>query len=395
MGKFTRVLSHSDFSLVEGGPLHHLWWRTHLTGPHCILRRIIALTLLMWMPLLLLSIWEGHAWVGSVELPFLYDVEMHLRLLVAMPILIVAEPLVHHQMNPLVDQFLARKLIPGNERKKFDAAIASATRLRNSVTAEVLLLLFVYAIGIAVVWRAQVNLGVSSWHSYVVNEALYRSWSGWWLGFVSLPLFQFLLLRWYFRFFIWARFLWQVSRIELHVIPTHPDRCGGLGFLSLGCIVFSPLLFAQGVLLAGMMSNRIFYGGAQLFEFKWELASVVGLNVIVILGPMLVFSPRLAEVRRVGLREYGVLAQQYVHEFDRKWLRGGAGPDEPLLATGDLQSLADLGTSYEGISDMKLAPFSPYTVLQLALAIVVPVLPLLLTMFPLAQLLEGALKIIF
>ena len=46
---------------------------------------------------------------------------------------------------------------------------------------------------------------------------------------VSVPLFQFILLRWYFRIFIWARFLWQVSRIDLAYAPAHPDRLGGSG----------------------------------------------------------------------------------------------------------------------------------------------------------------------
>ena len=81
---------------------------------------------------------------------------------------------------------------------------------------------------------------------------------------------QFLLLRWYFRLFIWARFLWQVSRIELKLMPLHPDRCGGLGFLASVSYAFSPLLLAQGVLLAGMMANRIFYMGAKLPNSNWS-----------------------------------------------------------------------------------------------------------------------------
>ena len=63
---------------------------------------------------------------------------------------------------------------------------------------------------------------------------------------MSLPLFQFLLVRWYFRLFIWGRFLWQVSRIQLALIPSHPDRCAGLGFLSTIHETFAPVLIAQG-----------------------------------------------------------------------------------------------------------------------------------------------------
>src|SRR5450755_4581872 len=82
-----------DFSLVLGGPLFQLWRRTRLSGSHLELlrRRVIVMVLLTWMPLLLLSVVEGHAWSGSLALPFIVDVEQHLRLLVALPLLIVAE----------------------------------------------------------------------------------------------------------------------------------------------------------------------------------------------------------------------------------------------------------------------------------------------------------------
>ena len=195
-----------------------------------------------------------------------------------------------------------------------------------------------------------------------------RRLAGWWLGFVSLPLFQFLLLRWYFRLFIWARFLWQVSRIDLRFVPTHPDRAGGLGFLGAVAYAFAPVLLAQGAMLAGMMANKIFYAGATLPEFKVELIGLVALLVFAILGPMLVFSPKLEAAKRAGLREYGTLAQRYVREFDGKWLRGGAPADEPLVGSADIQSLADLGNSFEVVKGMRWVPFTGQTVLQLAVS---------------------------
>jgi hypothetical protein len=252
-----------DFSLVLGGPLYQLWRRTRLVGDtlQLLRRRVIVLALLAWAPLLLLSVAEGNAWGGSVKLPFLHDVEMHVRLLLALPLLILAELVVHQRMRPVVGQFAARGLIPDAARAQFDAAIASAMRLRNSIPAEVLLIAFVYVVGVGFIWRTQVALDVASWYGVPADGKLQPSLAGWWLGFVSLPMFQFLLLRWYFRLFIWARFLWQVSRIELSFMPTHPDRCGGVGFLSSVSNAFSPVLLAQGALLAGMMANRIFYAG--------------------------------------------------------------------------------------------------------------------------------------
>jgi hypothetical protein len=154
-------------------------------------------------------------------------------------------------------------------------------------------------------------------------------------------------------------------------------------------------LAAQGALLAGVMANRIFYAGAKLPDFKMELIGLVTVMVFAILGPMLVFGPKLAAAKRAGLREYGTLAQRYVREFDQKWLRGGAPMDEPLVGSGDIQSLADLGNSFEVVQGMRLVPFTWQTVLQLAVVTLLPVAPLLLTMFSPEQLLGQALKMLF
>jgi hypothetical protein len=386
-----------DFSLVLGGPLYQLWRRTRLAGDalQLLRRRVIVMTLLAWAPLLLLSVAEGHAWGDSVTLPFLDDVEMHVRLLLALPLLILAELVVHRRMRPVVGQFMARGLIPDAARATFDAAIAAVMRLRNSITVEVLLIAFVYVVGVGFIWRTQVALDVTSWYGAPIDGKLQPSLAGWWLGCVSLPLFQFLLLRWYFRLFIWARFLWQVSRIELKIVPTHPDRCGGMGFLSSVANAFSPVLLAQGALLAGMMANRIIYADAKLPDFKLELIVVVAVMVFAILGPLLVFGPKLSAARRAGLREYGTLAQRYAREFDHKWLRGGAPADEPLIGSADIQSLADLGNSFAVVKEMRSVPFTMRTVVQLAVVTLMPVGPLLLTMIPLEELLLRLLKIVF
>jgi len=386
-----------DFSLILGGPLYQLWRRTSLAGDALQLlhRRILWMVLLSWPPLLLLSVVEGRAWTGSVQLPFLHDVELHVRMLVALPLLIVAELVVHARMRLMVGQFLERGLIPDAARARFDEIIAAAMRLRNSVMAEVLMIAFVYIVGVALTWRALAGLGLTSWYGVPDGVMTRPSLAGWWMLCVSLPLFQFLLLRWFFRLFFWARFLWQVSRLELSLMPMHPDRCGGLGFLAQIPYAFVPLLVALGAVVAGWIASRIFSAGASLPDFKLELAGIVVLMLVGVLAPLLVFAPNLAAAKRAGLREYGTLAQRYAREFDRKWLRAGAPADEPLIGSADIQSLADLGNSFEVVKGMRLVPFNLQTVLQLAVATMLPVAPLLLTMFSLEEVLVRLAQIVF
>jgi len=391
------VPAGEDFSLVLGGPLFQLWLGTRLTGGHLELlrRRIIVMVLLTWMPLFLLSAIEGHAWRGSVPLPFVLDVEQQLRLLLALPLLIFAELAVHRRIRLVVRQFLSLGLIPEGARAQFDSAVNSAMRLRNSRTAELLLITFVYGVGVAYFWRNYVALDVVSWYGVMVAGRLHPSLAGWWLGCVSLPILQFLLLRWYFRLFIWARFLWQVSNIKLRMLPTHPDRCGGLGFLNLAQLAFSPLLLAQGVLLAGLIANRIVYAGGKLPDFLLDIVAIVAFTVFVVLAPLAVFGRQLSEIAITGVREYGALAQNYVREFDQKWLRGAASSKEPLLGSADLQSLADLANSYGVVEQMRWVPFTIPDVLRLGAIALLPILPLTLTMFSVQELLERFLKMIF
>lgn len=124
-----------DFSLVLGGPLYQLMRRTHLSGDvlELVTRRILFLSLVAWLPLLVLSAVEGHGWGTSVKVPFLMDIDVHARFLLALPLLIVAELVVHQRMRLVVGAFVKRGLVPDTAREQFDAAIAAATRLRNSV----------------------------------------------------------------------------------------------------------------------------------------------------------------------------------------------------------------------------------------------------------------------
>jgi hypothetical protein len=386
-----------DFSLVLGGPLFQLWLGTRLSGGHLELlrRRIIAMVLLTWMPLLILSAVEGHAWNASLALPFLRDVEQHLRLLLALPLLIFAELAAHRRIRQVVRQFLELGLIPDTARSRFDSAVESAMRLRNSKAAELLLIVFVYGVGVPYFWRNYVALDVVSWFGVMVAGRLHPSLAGWWLGCVSLPVLQFLLLRWYFRMFIWTRFLWQVSNIDLRLLPTHPDRCGGLGFLNLVRPAFVPLLLAQGVLLAGVIADRIFFTAGRLPDFLADILALVVVAVCIVLAPLLVFARKLENTARTGVLEYGVLAQNYAREFDQKWLRSTASADEPLLGSADIQSLADMGNGFQVVQEMRSVPFTIRDAMQLAAISLLPILPLTLTMFSLQELLERALKLIF
>ncbi|CAB3735616.1 Uncharacterised protein [Achromobacter denitrificans] len=387
-----------NFSVVLGGPLFQLLRRAHIADDalEMVRQRVLVISLIAWLPLLVLAAVEGRLLDGSVAIPFLLDLEVHIRFLVAVPLLIVAELVVHRRLRPIARAFLDRGIIPEASVAQFDEAVRSAFRLRNSVAAELLLIAVVYGVGIFVVWHHYSALQTTAtWYAVPSPDGLTLSLAGFWYAYVSVPIFQFLLLRWYFRLFVWTRFLWHVSRIELSLIPTHPDRVGGLGFLANTVYAFMALLAAHGAMLSAQFANRIFFAGASLTDFKVETGAMVLFLLCLIFVPLLVFSPQLANAKRKGLSEYGMLAQRYVREYDAKWLRGGAPADEPLVGSADIQSLADLGNSFDVIRTMRIAPMTKDAVLRLAVAVLLPILPLALTMMSLEDLLKRLFGLVF
>jgi hypothetical protein len=383
-----------DFSLVLGGPLFQLFRRSNLSGEMLELlhRRVIAITLLAWLPLLFLAALrtpEG----GAGRLSFFHDVEVHVRFLVALPVLIFAELIAHLRIRPVVRHFVERRIVSPDDLPRFDRAMESAIRLRNSIPMEAALLVLVYTLGLWL-WNSRVAIESPTWYA-MPGGRWHLTPAGYWYVFVSIPLLQFMLLRWYLRFFIWYRFLWQVSRINLRLVATHPDHCAGLAFLGKSAYAFGPILFAQGAMLAGVVASRVLYRGEGLLSFKLQIGGFVAFFVFAVLGPLLMFTPGMARAKRKGLADYGQLAQVYVDDFDRKWVRHASAPAEDLLGASDIQSLADLANSYSLVSAMRPVPFGLDDITRLAAATAAPFLPLLLTVFPAEELIMRLIKVMF
>jgi len=393
--KTTSMPASPDFSLVSGGPLFQLCRRTHLTGdgwdhPY---RRVVVITLFAWLPLLVLSLIEGRALGENTQISFLRDIEAHVRFLIALPVLLSAELVVHIRLGPVVRQLLERNIVVPEDRPKFSAAIASALRVRDSVAMETGLLILAYTFG-DWLWRSQLALRSATWYAMPDAKGLHLTEAGYWYAFASIPIFQFILLRWYMRLALWFWLLWKFSKLNLHLDAAHPDRAGGIGFLGTSSHAFTPILFAQGSILAGLIASRVLLQGQNLLSFKMQIAGFVVFFVLVILGPLVTFTPLMVRAKRVGRAEYGLLASRYVFAFRKRWVQNGASDTGGLLAE-DIQGLADLGNSYSVVRGMRIVPFALEDVTLLAVTTALPLLPLVLTKFSLEELLVGLIKLLF
>jgi hypothetical protein len=385
---------HPDFSLVLGGPIYQLLLRAELIRPSMDLlrRRVLAAVAITWLPLAVLTA-IGGGFLGGVAVPFVYDLDVHVRFLLALPLLIGAEVIVHRRVRAVVDQFYERDLIAPADQASFDAIISRTMQLRNSVVIELLLLVLSFTVGYWL-WRSQASLHVATWYGAGANGAISFTWAGYWYVFVSVPILRFIIARWYFRVFIWYAFLFRVSRLRLRLNALHPDRAGGLEFLNLSVDAITPVLMAQTVFLAGLIGNQIWHEGTTLPEFKILIAGVLAFLMLVALLPLAFFAFQMAEAKREGRREYGGLAAEYAGEFRQKWLRGWRTRTGELLGNSDFQSLADLGNSYAVVQEMRLLPFGRNVVMRLLILVALPLAPLALTMFPFEVLLQQLVKLV-
>jgi hypothetical protein len=390
----TQPRSHSEFSLLRGGPAHWLQLRLGLIGPESLnlWRRVFWCVLVTWVPLLVISAVEGTAFGGRVRLPFLYDFAAYARYLLAVPILILAEGLVEKRTADAAEHFVRSGLVPEANRPRFDAAIASCHAWRDSAVAECVVLVFA-AIGVFAASQ-KFPFPFSTWISIASESGPHRTLGGWWYLLVANSLAQFLLWRWVWRAVIWYRFLWLMSKLDLRLIPTHPDRTGGLGFVGDTQRMFWGIVVGTSATLAGVLANEIVHGGATLESYKFSIAAYAVIVLVIFLAPLLMFTPLLVEAKEKGLREYGTLAISHNHMFHRKWVHGENPADDPVLGTPEISSLADLGAAYDVLSEMRSTAFDPADAIVLLLAALVPMVPLLLTVMPLNKLLELLSKVV-
>jgi len=174
--------------------------------------------------------------------------------------------------------------------------------------------------------------------------------------------------------------------MDLRLIPIHPDLAAGLGFLSPAQAKYGIIVFAVSSVIAAKIGEEILYGGASLLDYKIIIGGYVVMMLIVLLAPLLVFTPKLLMVKRRGLFEYSALGNEYTEAFDRKWIRKEVPEGEPLLGSSDIQSLADLGNSFQFVRNMRAFPIDRNSILPIVVATVLPMLPLVLTVYPFDEL---------
>lgn len=386
----------NELALFGGGPADRILLALQPHGAGTLpsaMWRIAALVAFTWLPLLLLAAWEAQASAGVNRMPFLMDASVHVRLLLALPLLVLAEVVVDARIRGVPDTFVQRGLVPPDGLAKLQSAIDQAHRQCHSMLAEGLMLVAVLALAVWQLRGGQVGFEGSladgvSWHVLPTGHGHERSLAGLWFALVSLPLFQFLTLRWYYRILVWARLMWRISRLPLQLLPGHPDRLAGLGFLASTVSAYVPLALAHGSMLSGAIVNRIVYGGAVLTDFRVEMVIMVLFVFAMLLLPLLVFTPVLMALHLKATSEFGALATGVARAFEQRWVRDGSRQEGDLLEVGEVSAMTDLDATVGIVREMRFIPYSRSSLLAIGAAVLAPLAPLLLTLMPADELIQ-------
>jgi hypothetical protein len=374
-----------NFSLTTDGPVALFF--IHLGFMVRLKRRILIFAALTWLPLLFLSALQGLAIGNAVKVPFLLDIAQQIRLLVVIPLLFLAEPIIGLAAKETVEQFLKEGLVPEPDFPAFQAIIHKATYWQESALPEAILIILVIVADIYQI-RSISTTNISTWLQLPSSMGATRSLAGWWFLLISLSIYRFLIFRWLWRFLIWSKLLWQMSKLHLQLMPTHPDRTGGLAFLGDAQLRFAFLVFSMSTVIAAGLANMIIHGERSPFDFKVLVSCHIIFAVLLVLLPLFAYSPKLIALKKRGQLRYGILGMTYTRSFDNKWIQEAAHTQEPLLGSADIQSLADLANSFEVVKTMNIVPFDLETVKILVLAAVLPFIPLVLGVIPLQEIWE-------
>lgn len=384
----------NKFLLMEGGPLYRIEKYVGLIKANAPLtaRRAIIFGFVTWAPLLILCLLQGTAYGDKVPLPFLKDFSAYTRFLLAVPLLLIAENFLGPKIAEAAEHFVTSGVVVEKDFVRFDEAVGRGLKSRDSIRAEIIILILAYVISILAFRFASVH--VSTWFATRTNGELSITWSGFWLILFCVPVYQFLLLRWFWRLILWFQFLGKVAQLDIELFPTHPDEAGGIGFIGEVQRFFGVLPFALSAGTAGLIARDIVYDKLPLTYFAPAIAVYIVIALLVIVGPLCVFTSKLLSTKRRAIYDYGALATEYTRAFDKKWIRRENPGGESLLGSGDIQSLADLGNSYSFITRTNPLPVKLRSLVNLVLMTLLPLTPLLLTIMPLKDLLKLLLKVV-
>jgi hypothetical protein len=382
------ALDEFSFSPVQGGPLSRFRKAVGLVpeGSLGLLRRTAAIVALAWLPLVVGAFFAREALKGQSADPLLGHFGVNARFLISVPLLIFAEVYMERIIPPMISHFVSSGLVGARTLPQFRAALESAKRFRDSVWGSV----FVLAALASVFLLAGTSFALGedvSWAVSTIGGRAELGFAGWWYLLVSRPIFVGLLAVWFWRLVVLWRLVWTVSKLELHLVASHPDAAGGLGFLEGTAVASVPLVLALSVVISGRWGHEVLHHGVHVDALKPMAVVAVALSVVCFNGPLLLIGRGLREFKRSSLLEYGDLASRQNELVYQKWIRNKEVGDQEILNAPELGPVADVAAIYEAVAKMRFAPIGKQSLIPVIAATILPMIPVFAIEIPIKQVL--------
>jgi hypothetical protein len=349
-----------------------------LSNDESTLVRILILTGIAWLPLLLLSFFEGTLFATDITIPFIKDITPYVRCLIVIPFLVMADNIIEPMMARVLKYLKTSGLVSDAEEEYFNDIVANMAYMMNSKwILSVLLLLtitssYLMQSDYVAMWT---DREVTSWMLHQKDGVVEETLAGNWLLFVSLPLVSFLLYRWVWRFLVWSLFLYRISRVKLQLCASHTDLAGGLGAIGASHSLFGIVFFILATLLASELAANMLYEEQVMINAKQVVIAFIFISIIVLLIPLLFFSRRLVDLKHDALVEYSTLQNKISRDFHKQWIKD---EDDGLVDSMQPSAMADYSAVFENVSNMRILPVAPRMIILQAVSLLLPFLPLAL-----------------
>lgn len=370
------------FSLVRGGPAYSLQSRLGLLSPDGLpgIRCAAAAAALAWLPLAILALFDSRTWSGEFGVSFVSDFSSHARFLFGTFALVLADRIADKRVSRLLDGFSDSGIVAAEQRDSFVQTLVRADKRTSSRIAEGLMLAISFAFAFISTRHVEI-LGGSYW---ITTEAGGLSLAGQWTLLVSSPIYFFLILRWLWRFGVWAVLLRSISKLDLRLVPTHPDRCGGLAFLTLFPVVFTPLALILSVVIAASCLREVTFGTMTFEGLRavWIVWTV--LIVFLFVGPLSLFTRRLFEMRETEIIRFSGLISNIKRRLEQEMMarveQGGQ------VSTDTISASSDIDPAMANVLGIKVVPVEIWAITPLVLSTLLPFLAVAATLVPLGDL---------
>jgi len=382
-----------DFSLTNSGIVHNFFSRLGLGGTSArhITRKILYLIIITWIPLLGLSALQGLAFGNKVDIPFWKDFAIHSKFLIILPLLLFAEAPFDIRLKEITIQFFKSGILDEKDIGKYEEIKIKIKRLTDSIWPDIIILI----VTVTNLLFRFISVGadqISIWIFLPDNQTSAISWAGIYLAVICGPFFQFIMIRWVWRWIIWFIYFRKLARLPLKLNPAHPDLAGGLGFLGYPPGPFIQVVLALAILFSTAIAEKIYFLHDKLQTFYPLMVAFAILTILMNVLPLMVFMNPMIKKRREGFLEYSALIQEHHRLFDEKWINKEHEPVLPGIA--DASSMADFNGSFEVVKNMKTLPFDIKIMVSTIIFTILPMLPLIAFEYNIEDLIIKVLKML-